>query len=528
MPFLPIPSRVRLPGRIRRLFGPRAVCLLGALLTVAACAAPVREYSKTVTRALPETTQSFLTQRSTELGNPGDGRSGIKLLPNGEDALAARLLLAAKSEHTIDAQYYLLHNDPAGHLFAASLLHAADRGVRVRLLLDDMDTSDYDAFTLALDTHPNIEIRLMNPFWRDKSVIAAGLTEFSRINRRMHNKSMTFDNAFTVVGGRNIGAEYFLAKPTTNYIDLDVLAAGPVVREVSDSFDSYWNSPYAVPARVVIEQPPEMTLDEARARLLALEATARDSEFGQALVKSARREFQRSSLDLTWVPAKVYADPVEKLGVASDDMNTLARQLKPYLDAAEVELHIVSAYFVPLRSGVDLLAGLEARGVDVEIVTNSNGSNDVAPVYAHYAKWRKPMLRSGVDLYELRTDLFQIEPQGTNWFQSRSGLHTKAFTIDDRHMFIGSFNFDPRSVRINTEMGIMIDSRLLTEKALGRLEEALPTNTYRLLLTEDDRIHWETQNDDGTVVRYRSEPTASMLDHIWAGFLALLPIGSQL
>jgi putative cardiolipin synthase len=508
--------------------GLRSLCLLSVALVLAACATPQRDYSKTVTRALPEASQTRLAKRSASLGNPGDGRSGVKMLSNGEDALAARLLLSDRSEQTIDAQYYLLHDDAAGHLFSASLLRAADRGVRVRLLLDDMDTSDYDAFTQALDTHPNIEIRLMNPFWRDKGFIATGLTEFTRINRRMHNKSMTFDNAFTIVGGRNIGAEYFLAKSTSNYVDLDILATGPVVRDVSDFFDDYWNSSYAVPARAVINRPQDMSLDQARSGILALETEARTSQFGEALIKSGKKTFQRSSFDVTWVPATVYADPVEKLGGNADDLTTLARQLKPYFDAAEDELHIVSAYFVPLREGVDLLAALEDRGVDVEVVTNSNGSNDVAPVYAHYAKTRKPLLRAGVDLYELRTDLFQREQVGTNWLESRSGLHTKAFTIDDRKMFIGSFNFDPRSVRINTEMGIMIDSVALTAAALGQLEDALPKNAYRLRLTDDDRIIWETQGDDGSLVRYRSEPTASTWDQIVAGFLALLPIGSQL
>ena len=204
------------------------ICVWSALVLVA-CAPKTRTYEKTVSAALPAYSGTALSQLANRLGDPKDGRSGVKLISDGEEALASRLLMAAAAERTLDAQYYLLHDDPTGHLFAASLLQAADRGVRVRLLLDDMDTSSYDAMTAALDHHKNIEIRLFNPFWRDQSLLVAGLTDFKRINRRMHNKSMTADNVFTIVGGRNIGAEYFLARKEMNYADLDVLAAGPVV-----------------------------------------------------------------------------------------------------------------------------------------------------------------------------------------------------------------------------------------------------------------------------------------------------------
>jgi cardiolipin synthase C len=191
-------------------------------------------------------------------------------------------------------------------------------------------------------------------------------------------------------------------------------------------------------------------------------------------------------------------------------------------------VHIVSAYFVPLNSGVAWLSELEERGVDVEVITNSIASNDVAVVYAHYAKKRKALLRAGVELYELRPDSLQREQLGVNWETSRSGLHTKAFTIDDRFLFVGSFNMDPRSVSINTEMGIMIDSPRLTEQTIGQLETALPRNTYQLQLTEQNRIIWLTERDDKATSLYRQEPTGTAMQHIWAGFLGILPIGSQL
>ncbi|MES0827648.1 phospholipase D family protein [Ruegeria sp. SCP11] len=497
-------------------------------LVLVACAPKTRTYEKTVTASLPASSSTALGQAANRLGDPKDGRSGVKLISDGEEALVSRLLMAAAAERTIDAQYYLLHNDPTGHLFAASLLRAADRGVRVRLLLDDMDTSSYDAMTAALDDHENIEIRLFNPFWRNQSLLIAGLTDFKRINRRMHNKSMTADNMFTIVGGRNIGAEYFLAREEMNYADLDVLAVGPVVNEVSRSFDAYWNSEFAVPARVVVGEPETFSLSDARDRLDDLVEEAKLTQYGEALRKSAEENFAHGALSLDWVPAKLYADPPSKAAGLENSDQILASQLLPYFENADSEVNIVSAYFVPRNNGVKWMAELESRGVDVKIVTNSLASNDVAPVYAHYAKKRRALLRGGVELYELRPDAYQVQRRGINWAQSRSGLHSKAFAVDDRYLFVGSFNWDPRSVNINTEMGILIDSPRLTIQTMGALDEALPAYTYHVTLERAGQLKWRTRGEDGTVLEYDTEPTGSAWDHIVAGFLSILPIGSQL
>ncbi|MFA3920173.1 phospholipase D family protein [Ruegeria hyattellae] len=497
-------------------------------LALAACAPKVRTYEKTVTTAQQPHSNSALGRAANRLGDPKDGRSGVKLISDGEQALVSRLVLAAEAEQTIDAQYYLLHNDPTGHLFAASLLRAADRGVRVRLLLDDIDTSSYDAMTAALDHHENIEIRLFNPFWRDQSLLFAGLTDFKRINRRMHNKSMTADNVFTIVGGRNIGAEYFLAREEMNYADLDVLAAGPVVSEVSQSFDAYWNSEFSVPAHVVVGKPEAFSLSDARQRLDELVEEAKQTQYGAALRKSAKENFSDDALSLDWVMARLYADPPSKTAGKENADPILASQLLPYFEDAKSEVNIVSAYFVPNNSGVKWLTALENRGVDVKVVTNSLASNDVAPVYAHYAKKRRALLRGGVELYELRPDAYQVHQRGINWANSRSGLHSKAFAIDDRYLFVGSFNWDPRSVNINTEMGILIDAPTLTTQTMGALDEALPAYTYSVTLEDAGQLKWRTRNEDGTISEYDAEPTGSTWNHIVSGFLSILPIGSQL
>ena len=499
-----------------------------SLFLLAACSPAVRTFEQTPSYSPAQPTSTRLTQAVQRLGDPRDGRSGVRLIGNGEEALAARLALAAAAEQTIDAQYYLLHNDATGKIFAWSLLEAADRGVRVRLLLDDMDTKSYDAVSAALDSHENIEIRLFNPFWRDQSLVAAGLTDFKRINRRMHNKSMTADNAMSIVGGRNVGDEYFLAKKELNYSDLDVLVAGPVVDEVSTNFDEYWNSKFAVPARAVVGEPEGFSLDEARDRLDEIIGDARETEYASVVRAAAEQNLTQSTLKLAWVPAKMYSDPPSKAAGEDNEEEILASQLAKYFADATSKVEIISAYFVPRKRGTEWLRELEARGVEVLVVTNSLASNDVKPVYAHYAKDRRALLEGGVDLYELRPDADQEAQRGVNWGESRSGLHAKAFTIDDRYLFVGSFNWDPRSVNINTEMGILIDSAEFTKKTSNALRGVLREETFAVRLDKDERISWTETEPDGTQRIYYHEPTGSPWDQFVAGFYAILPIGSQL
>ncbi len=499
-----------------------------SLLLLSACAPTPRTFEQTPSRSLDQPTGTQLSRAVEDLGNPHDGRSGVRRIGNGEEALAARLALAQSAERTIDAQYYLLHNDLTGQIFAWSLLEAADRGVRVRLLLDDMDTSGYDAVTAALDSHENIEIRLFNPFWRDQSLIAAGLTDFRRINRRMHNKSMTADNAMSIVGGRNIGDEYFLAKREMNYSDIDLLLAGPVVDEVSKNFDDYWNSRFAVPARAVIGGPSEVSLEAARARLNEIIGDARDTQYADVIRAARQQNFTRATLKLNWVPARMYSDPPTKAAGAEGSEEFLASQLTGYFADAKSKVEIISAYFVPRDSGTKWLRDLEARGVEVSIVTNSLASNDVKPVYAHYAKKRRALLEGGVDLYELRPDADREAQRGINWGESRSGLHAKTFTIDDRYLFVGSFNWDPRSVNINTEMGILIDAPEFTRATSQAFRDVLKTETYAVRLDEDGQITWTAYKPDGTQRVFDEEPTGSSWDHFMADVYAILPIGSQL
>lgn len=503
-----------------------------ALVLVAAlfgCGTAPKEVEKQATYAATRTGDTYLGRRVSALGDPGDGRSGFHIIDNGIEALGARLILSDRAERTIDAQYYLVQSDPVGQLFAARLLAAADRGVSVRLLIDDIGASGYDPMTAALASHPSIDIRLFNPFRRGAGRIVGSLFELNRINRRMHNKSMTFDNQVTIVGGRNIGAEYFAARQDSNYDDVDLIGIGPVARDVSRSFDEYWNSPYAIPASAVVKgRDGDLPLDAARDRLGELVEVARTTEYGAALTSDIRKAIESGGLSIVWAPWRVVADPPEKAAGEIEGLETLVSVLRPLVRSTRRELIVSSAYFVPGPGGTELLGGLARGGASVRILTNSLDSNDVEPVHGHYSRYRKALLESGVELWELRPDKEMSDRDWAGLGHSLSGLHTKAFIVDRRHLFIGSFNWDPRSVNINTEMGILVDSPLLAREAALALNEKLPRAAYRLRLDGDGEIEWLEGQDDGTWIAYGREPSGSIWRKLRTGIYGALPIGGQL
>ncbi|MBY6004737.1 phospholipase D family protein [Salipiger bermudensis] len=500
-----------------------------ALTLLSACAAPWRsEYSRQDSVAFAEavTGTTLLARRVRALGDPGDGRSGVALVSDGPTALALRLGLTQRAERSIDAQYYLLHDDPSGHLFLGQLMRAADRGVRVRLLLDDMDAAAYDDALAALARHPKVQIRLFNPFPRGLARPVVTALEFLRVNRRMHNKSMTFDNVVTLVGGRNIGDEYFAAKDESNYTDLDLLAAGPLAAQVSAQFDAYWNSAKAVPVGAVSDRG--IALAEAREALEARMDAALRTPFGAALAAGRRDWLPEGGAQLVWVPARLIADPVEKSSRKARGSQTVSGQILPYLTGAERELFVSSAYFVPRNRGVALLGGLAQRGVDVTVLTNSMDSTDVLSVYGHYALWRTPLLQRGVDLWELRADSARADRLRLGLEETQSSLHTKAFVVDRRYLFVGSFNWDPRSVFINTEMGILIDSPPLAGEAATLFQQHLQESAYRVRLDDEGTLRWQERRDAQTLVEYRGEPFVSHWRALLSRLYTLLPIGGQL
>ncbi|HSO71492.1 MAG TPA: phospholipase D family protein, partial [Thermodesulfobacteriota bacterium] len=437
---------------------------------------------------------------------------------------------------SIDAQYYLYHKDLIGKLFTWQLVQAADRGVRVRLLVDDMDTAGRDLAAAVLDSHPNIEVRLFNPFSRKAGRTLQFLTRWGSVTRRMHNKAMVVDNQTAIVGGRNIGNEYFEADPDLAFGDLDALAVGPVVREISAVFDRYWNSELAYPVAVLKGEPPtDQEIARAQKELKDFVASQVHSEYVQALRHSdLAQQLENKSLKFEWGEARVVFDQPEKLlHDVQDTQYHLAPMLKPYLEDLKKELIIFSPYFVPGEAGTALLNQLAARGVRVRILTNSLASNDVALVHAGYSNYRKALLRGGVELYELNKDLAREESEAKRrWAgSSRASLHAKSFVFDRRQVFIGSFNLDPRSREHNTEIGVV-----MTVPEIGRemgewFDRNIAPLAYRLELKKaadgSEQLLWHGL-EKGKAVVYTHEPEVGFWTRFWMGFMSLWPIESQL
>ncbi len=420
--------------------------------------------------------------------------SGVLLLQHGLDAFVGRALLASLAERSIDVQYYMFHQDTVGQLLIDQLIKAADRGVRVRMLIDDMYGSDADDIWTALDAHPKIEVRLFNPFVRDASKNLQWITRFKDVNYRMHSKSFTVDNQATIVGGRNIGDEYFDADPNLAFADLDLLAVGPVVPEVSEAFDQYWNSDWAYPASTLTEPAPSDQLDVLRVRMDAFPRQEAATTYIEALKNSELANALRTgSAHFKWAEAKVIHDSSEKK-VRDENWKAelLISQLWPYMHKATEELIIVSPYFVPGKNGANALCDLSDKGVKVRILTNSLASNDVAAVHAGYAKYRKQLLKAGVALYELDEEVKKSVKKKFTWLPglSKSSLHAKTMVIDGRAMFVGSMNLDQRSLHINNEIGILFLNPEIAGQSAESFDRHITNVAFRLKLHDDESIRW--------------------------------------
>ncbi len=505
------------------------------LLTGCAGLAPVADrpesfaFQDTVTTQIGRTVQSKLARHP--------GLSGFYLLTDGHDAFAARWILASHAERSIDAQYYLLHDDRLGHLFIDMLLQAADRGVRVRLLVDDMSLNgkkDIDA--AALDTHPGVEIRVFNPFHRGVGRWIQFLSRYGEVTRRMHNKSFTIDNQITVIGGRNIGNEYFEADPDLIFTDLDVLAIGPVVDQVSATFDLYWNAPLSYPIRSLVKKKSGLEqLAKTRQALAKILAQHKNIEYLKTLGQgNLAVAISNRSIKYDWGKAKVVFDDPAKITADRKrvDLN-LSTQLKPYTDSIAKELTIFSPYFVPGKKGLENLRGLRHRGVRIRVLTNSLASTDVPLVHAGYARYRKDLLRAGIELYEIDKKLTRWQRRQKKGLSgsSKSSLHAKSFVIDRERVFIGSMNMDPRSIVENTELGMMIESPEIAIRLNQWFDTYVADSAFRLALGTNDKGHeivvWRRELE-GAARIYTTEPNTGFWRRLWVGFMRLFVIESQL
>jgi cardiolipin synthase C len=519
-----------------------AVRLAGAVLSVlcvlTGCSTLPPQQARQASHALLDTAQTRLgvAVESNLANHPG--LSGFIPMSTGPDALVARFALARAADRTLDVQYYDFHADAIGAALLHELIAAADRGVRVRLLLDDLHTKGKDDILAAVDSHPNLEVRLFNPFVHRHARWIDFLGNYARVNRRMHNKSMTADSQITIVGGRNIGDEYFDAPAALEFSDFDVMAFGPAVAEVSAEFDDYWNSDVAYPIAALLGTPSSTHPDlaEVRRQLEQHMQKLRSTPYATALTSAdLARSLVQKDVTVYWGRSTLIADRPAKVTLPPEDSSTHAMpKLRERLEQAQGELILVSPYFVPGKSGTRWLQDMASHGVTIKVLTNSYAAMDVPGVMAAYSAYRKDLLRSGIELYELKPSLvhgLESEADEHSSKSTKSSLHAKSYMADARTIFVGSMNLDPRSVALNTEMGLVIESATLGAHIREGLLPRLPEIAYRVELdTRSDpkgQLAWVTQ-EHGRDMRYSSEPGMSPWDSFVRTLQRALPIENQL
>ena len=453
--------------------------------------------------------------------------TGIHVLDDGRDAFAARMSLIREAKGRIDLQYYMWNADLSGRLLFHEVLLAADRGVRIRMLLDDNTTMGTDQLLSALNTHHNIQIRLFNPFMIRKFRVLNYAVDFRRLNRRMHNKSLTIDNVATVIGGRNIGDAYFSAHEGMQFADMDVLATGQAVVDVGRSFDAYWSSKSSYAAESVLKRVVPAGLERLRTELNLLAHGEVAHSYLHSLRKSTPlRELKLGTLSLEWVPAVLVVDDPAKGQGDIPRRRLLLAGIEKSLGQVQSHIDVATAYFVPGSFGTKFLGKAASQGKRVRVLTNSLASNDVVPVHAGYARYRKQLLQQGVLLYELRSkNVVKSKRRGgksklPRFGAANSSLHAKIFTMDDCRVFIGSFNFDPRSLYLNCEMGLLVDSEALAAHVTRRMEDFVATRSYTPFLEADGRLSWR----DSDNLLYKMEPESTMSQRVVAWVISWLPV----
>jgi len=503
------------------------VWLLAACGALTACSLPPLD-DRSASSALAQETAAGtrLGQALAPQTAARPGRSGIYALSDPLEAFATRALLMRAAQRTLDVQYYIWHDDTTGALLVQELLAAAGRGVRVRLLLDDVGTSGLDAQWSALDQHPLIEVRLFNPMVVRRPKALGYLTDFARANRRMHNKSLTADNQATVIGGRNIGDEYFGATDGVLFADLDVLAVGPIVPEVSQDFDRYWASNSSYPVGPLLAPSHAAQRQRLDARLAQVVAAPATQNYRRAVVQAPFvQQLLQGVLPLEWSQVRMVSDDPAKGLARAPRAGLLLTQLAPIIGEPQRALDLVSPYFVPTQAGVAAFAQLRQRGIRVRVLTNSLQATDVAVVHAGYARWRRALLAEGVELYEMRPGPGEgAEEHSPGPFgSSGASLHAKTFAIDAQRVFVGSFNFDPRSAHLNTELGFVIDSPRLAGQVSQAFEQHIPLRSYRVQLDAQGQLEWHAGAGHPPAV-YRTEPGSRWFERAWLRLLTWLPI----
>ncbi len=459
--------------------------------------------------------------------------SGYHPIVTGANAFAARSVLTDMATRNIDAQYYIWHDDQSGQLLLKDLWKAAERGVIVRLLIDDFNSSAaLDQQLLRFSSHPNTAVRLVNPLMHRQFQALNFVTGLPRINRRMHNKSMTFDKQITIIGGRNIGDEYLSNDQNSQFADLDVLLIGKVVADIDNSFGSYWSAPISYDIETLVTPNKDAPTDFITGLDQLNENEKHNSRsslsvYGSAIDDSSiDTDLLNKRIPFRWTDMQFLSDDVGKLTKSVHADTNLVQQLRTLLGRPSKELTIISSYFVPTKDGVDTLVELAKTGIAIKILTNSFDATDVTAVHSGYSQWRPKLLEAGIKIYELKSTASEEDRDNKLWkarSQSSTSLHAKTFAVDDHQVFIGSYNVDPRSANINTEMGVIINDDELARQLHEALGDGLLNQAYEVKITDDKHLQWHTI-ENGKIKIYDSEPKVDFSDHVWLTIMSWLPI----
>lgn len=464
--------------------------------------------------------------------------TGFHVLSDPNDALTARLQLIEHAQHTIDLQYYIWDNDQVGALALEAVLRAADRGVKVRLLIDDNNSASLQSVYRTMATHPNVEVRLFNPYRFRKLRALDILLNFNRITRRMHNKTFTIDQRISLIGGRNMSNQYYNIGDNSQFSDMDVMLVGQAVHDIQNSFDEYWTHPYAYPVQQLV---PRQTLTYTSLRQQLGRNWQKSNIQNFLHIVDGQQAFRRwfnQNLKLEWVTAQVVRDSADKIRKDTPRAQNLNFQLDYVMRDPRLYVDLVSAYFVPSASNIQLLSKLIDQGVQVRVLTNSYKANDVAIVHAFYGKHRRDLLNAGVELYEFKPLLpvtlnrkARVELFGDQKFDrkglGKSSLHAKFMALDNAQVFVGSFNFDPRSVYLNTEIGVVLNSPTFARTIHDSMTRDLLKYAYKVELNPESRMIWRKQ--EGTkITTTDQEPHMTWWQKIVMRMASWLPIERQM
>lgn len=499
------------------------------LLPLAGCSLPVNESINE--KVLAEShAEHWLNGKNTD-AQIKQGLTAFLPLQDAFMSIASRLHLIQNAKHSIDLQYYIWKDDYIGDMLLQELLKAADRGVKVRLLIDDQNGTQLDHVIKVLSAHPNFSIKLFNPYKYRKFRVIDYAFRLKNINHRMHNKLIIADGAIAVTGGRNISREYFDASDSFQFTDLDILFYGTALKEANQVFANFWNDDLSYDVIQLLGQSSNKDLLALR-RTFELDAIQKNSVENR--IESTRQLLfeELKSKPVQWAPAHFIADSPDKIRGKASQNELIYQQMKNIMGTPKQHMELVSAYFVPTQKGADYLSGLAENNVKVRVLTNSFAANDVALVHAFYKKYRKPLLQSGVQLYEFKP---YIERERRTWYEVATGnvipakgknassLHAKFFDIDGM-VFIGSFNFDPRSANLNTEVGLVVESEQLQNQITESLNQYLPQIAYELKLNEQEELIWLDHQPDGSIKEFKHDPKSTKFQRFSMKVVSFLPI----